>query len=85
MATGPGAVKAAMVLIGIGCSPVLMAAYCSLRGSIRRRSSARWRGSSSGWGLGNIAASLPLALAVEALGWRGGVDLAGVTRWWRGR
>jgi MFS family permease len=65
-------VKLAMGLIGVGCSPVLMASYYIFA----RQFSARVFGSLAGLvigvgSLGNIASSLPLAYAVELMGWRG--------------
>lgn len=65
-------VKLAMGLIGVGCSPVLMANYYIFA----RQFSARVFGSLAGLvigvgSLGNIASSLPLAFAVEMMGWRG--------------
>lgn len=65
-------VKLAMGLIGVGCSPVLMANYYIFA----RQFSARVFGSLAGLvigvgSLGNIASSLPLAYAVELIGWRG--------------
>ena len=75
------AVKLAMVLIGVGCAPVLMAGYYI----IARQYSAAVFGTLAGvmigvGSLGNIASSLPLAYAVEAVGWRGTLwVLAGVS------
>jgi MFS family permease len=65
-------VKLAMGLIGVGCSPVLMASYYIFA----RQFSARVFGTLAGFvvgvgSLGNIASSLPLAWALEAFGWRG--------------
>lgn len=71
MAQGPGAVSAAMVLIGIGCSPVLMASYYILARDFSPAVFATGAGIILGTGsLGNIGAALPLAWAVETLGWR---------------
>lgn len=72
MATGPGAINVAMVLIGMGCAPVLMAAYYIFARSFSPVVFGTLAGVVIGIGsLGNIAASLPLSLAVEAIGWRG--------------
>ncbi|MDZ4309079.1 MAG: MFS transporter [Cypionkella sp.] len=72
MATGPGAINVAMVLIGMGCAPVLMAAYYIFARSFSPAVFGTLAGVVIGIGsLGNIAASLPLSLAVEAIGWRG--------------
>ncbi|MFP4274548.1 MAG: MFS transporter [Paracoccaceae bacterium] len=81
LATTPAHVVAAMFLIGIGCSPVLMgsyyifarlyppAAFASLGAVMIAVGSA-----------GNLAGSAPLALLVEAVGWRPTLlALAGVT------
>ena len=72
VATSAWDVKLAMGLIGVGCSPVLMANYYIFA----RQFSARVFGSLAGLvigvgSLGNIASSLPLAFAVEMFGWRG--------------
>lgn len=71
-ATGPNAVIWAMVLIGMGCSAVLVASYYIFA---RQFSPAVFGTLASlviGAGsLGNIAASLPLSAAVAAFGWRG--------------
>jgi len=70
-AQGPTEIKIAMVLIGIGCAPVLMAAYFILARSARPALFATLAGMVIGIGsLGNIAAALPLARAAEAFGWR---------------
>lgn len=71
-ATGPGAIKVAMVLIGIGCSPVLMASYFIFARLFAPAAFGTLAGMVIGIGsLGNIAASLPLSAAVELIGWRG--------------
>lgn len=81
MATGPGAINVAMVLIGMGCAPVLMAAYYIFARSFSPVVFGTLAGVVIGIGsLGNIAASLPLSLAVEAIGWRGAMwGLSGLT------
>lgn len=74
MAQGPGAVTGAMALIGAGCAPVLMAAYFILARTYAPAVFGTLAGIVLGIGsLGNIGASLPLAAAVEAFGWRGTV------------
>jgi sugar phosphate permease len=80
-AQGVAVLKPAMALIGIGCSPVLMASYVILTRSYPPAAFATLAGAIIGIGsLGNIGAALPLALAVGALGWRTAmVGLAGVT------
>ncbi|MDB5664661.1 MFS transporter [Cypionkella sp.] len=81
LATGPAAINVAMVLIGIGCAPVLMAAYYIFARSFSPAMFSTLAGVAIGIGsLGNIAASLPLSLAVEAIGWRGAMwGLSGLT------
>ncbi len=70
-AQGPVAVQVAMVLIGIGCSPVLMASYYIFARVYSPAVFATLAGAVIGVGsLGNIAGSRPLALLVEAAGWR---------------
>lgn len=70
-ATGPGMINIAMILIGMGCAPVLMASYYIFARSFSPAVFGTLAGVVIGIGsLGNIAASLPLSAAVEALGWR---------------
>ncbi|MBK5926059.1 MFS transporter [Rhodobaculum claviforme] len=80
-AQGPGAVMAAMALLGVGCSSVLMAAWLILARAYPPAVFATLAGALLGAGsLGNIAAAWPLTLAAEAVGWRGALlGLAGVT------
>jgi predicted MFS family arabinose efflux permease len=71
MAQGPGAINLAMVLIGIGCSPVLMASYYIFARTFSPEVFGTLAGAVIGVGsLGNIASSLPLSAAVQAFGWR---------------
>jgi MFS family permease len=64
--------KLAMALIGLGCSPVLMANYYIFARAFSPAVFGTLAGVVIGIGsLGNIASSLPLAYAVEMLGWRG--------------
>jgi MFS family permease len=81
LAQGPGWVSVAMMLIGIGCSPVLMASYYILARDYPVAVFATFAGVILGTGtLGNIGAALPLAWAVESVGWRGTMwGLAGAT------
>lgn len=81
MATGPLSIDIAMVLIGIGCSPVLMASYYIFARVYPPAVFGTLAGAVIGIGsLGNIASSLPLSAAVEAFGWRGTLwTLAAVT------
>ncbi len=71
MATTPTHVQIAMMLIGVGCSPVLMASYFIFARLYSPRVFATLAGAVLGIGtFGNIASSLPMAWAVEAFGWR---------------
>ncbi|MDP3960474.1 MAG: MFS transporter, partial [Pseudorhodobacter sp.] len=71
LAQGPGAVRLAMALIGIGCAPVLMASYYIFARSFSPVVFGTLAGATLGFGsLGNIAGSLPLAWSVAAFGWR---------------
>lgn len=81
IAQGPAALWLAMVLIGAGCAPVLMAAYYIFARTYSATVFGTLAGAVIGFGsLGNVAASLPLSVAVEAFGWRGTLwALAGVT------
>ena len=80
-ATGPGQINAAMILIGIGCSPVLMGAYFIFAREFPARQFGTLAGMVIGVGsLGNLAASAPLTWAVALMGWRGAMwGLAAVT------
>ncbi len=70
-ASTPGHILLAMMLIGVGCSPVLMASYFIFARLFEPRVFGTMAGMVIGIGaLGNIAGALPLALAVESLGWR---------------
>lgn len=61
----------AMALIGIGCSPVLMAGYFIFARVYPAAIFATLAGAMIGLGsFGNLAGSVPLALAVEQFGWR---------------
>ncbi|MBC2836250.1 MFS transporter [Paragemmobacter straminiformis] len=72
MAQGPVALGLAMVLIGAGCAPVLMAAYYIFARTYSAAVFGTLAGAMIGFGsLGNVAASLPLSAAVAAFGWRG--------------
>lgn len=71
LATTPLHINLAMVLIGIGCAPVLMAAYYIFA---REYPPARFVVLASvmvGVGTcGNLVASYPMAIAAETIGWR---------------
>ena len=76
-ATGSDAIKLAMVLIGIGCAPVLMASFYIFARLYRPAVFATLAALVVGLGnSGNLAAALPLSLLVELLGWR--VTLGGL-------
>ncbi len=81
MAQGPGQIYLAMVLIGIGCSPVLMASYYIFARVFPPAVFGTLAGAIIGFGsLGNLAGSLPLAWAAESFGWRGTLwGLAAIT------
>jgi predicted MFS family arabinose efflux permease len=77
-AGSPLTMDIAMILIGIGCAPVLMAGYYIFARVYPAALFATLAGAMVGTGtLGNLAASLPLALAVEAFGWRGALLVLG--------
>ncbi len=80
-AGSPAMLTVAMALIGVGCSPVLMASYFIFAREFSPAVFGTLAGVTIGIGsLGNIGASLPLTMAVESFGWRGTVwVLAGVT------
>jgi predicted MFS family arabinose efflux permease len=64
-------IKLAMVLIGAGCAPVLMAGYFIFARSFAPAAFGTLAALMLGVGtFGNVAASLPLSWAVTAFGWR---------------
>lgn len=70
-AQGPMALHLAMILIGIGCAPVLMAAYFIFARLYSPQVFGTLAGVMVGVGsLGNIAGAAPLAWFVEQVGWR---------------
>ncbi len=72
LATAPWHLPLAMGLIGIGCSPVLMASYYILARVYPAAKFATLAALILAVGQsGNLAGSLPMALVVEAIGWRG--------------
>lgn len=72
-------VIAAMGLIGIGCSPVLMASYFLFARHGAPERFALFTTWFVAFGtLGNVAGTSPLAYAVETFGWRGTIAFLGV-------
>lgn len=71
LAQSPGHVTFAMALLGVGCSPVLMAGYYILARGFPVAVFATLAAAMIGIGsLGNIAGSAPMAWAVAEFGWR---------------
>ena len=71
VAQTPAHIAWAMALIGVGCSPVLMAAYYIFAKMYPAAMFSTLAGSMIGFGsLGNLASSAPMAIAVDAFGWR---------------
>lgn len=71
IATNPLHVALAMALIGVGCSPVLMASYYIFAREFPPSKFATLAAVMLGVGsVGNLVASYPTALAVELMGWR---------------
>nr|MCW1956251.1 MFS transporter [Roseobacter sp.] len=71
LATAPVHISIAMLLIGVGCSPVLMASYYIFARSYPAAVFATLAAVVLGVGsVGNLASALPTTLAVEAFGWR---------------
>ncbi|SEP85457.1 MFS transporter [Thalassovita taeanensis] len=81
MAQGPGQIGLAMALIGVGCAPVLMASYYIFAREYPPAMFATLGAVMIGVGtLGNLAGSVPLAMAVDLVGWRATLGgLAGVS------
>ncbi|MEY8838149.1 MFS transporter [Cribrihabitans sp. XS_ASV171] len=72
VATEPAHVNLAMILIGVGCSPVLMASYFIFAREFPPARFATLAALMLGVGsVGNLVASYPTALAAEWIGWRG--------------
>ena len=71
LATSPLHISIAMALIGVGCAPVLMAAYYIFARDYPPARFAVLASIMVGLGsLGNLVASYPMALSAELLGWR---------------
>ncbi|MHA6264793.1 MFS transporter [Arenibacterium sp. CAU 1754] len=72
LAVTPMQINIAMLLIGIGCSPVLMASYYIFAREYPPARFATLAALMLGVGsAGNLVASYPMALANELIGWRG--------------
>lgn len=70
-ATNPIHINIAMGLIGVGCSPVLMASYFIFARSFPAAKFATLAALMLGVGsVGNLVASYPMAWAAETIGWR---------------
>ncbi|MDE4305450.1 MFS transporter [Phaeobacter gallaeciensis] len=71
LASGPFHIAVAMFLIGVGCSPVLMASYFIFAQTYPPVRFATLAALMLGVGsVGNLVASYPTALAVDLVGWR---------------
>ncbi|NRB35282.1 MAG: MFS transporter [Rhodobacteraceae bacterium] len=81
LAQSPGQIEAAMVLIGIGCSPVLMASYYIFARQYPPARFATLAAVMLGVGsFGNLFAAWPTAVMAEAVGWRATLwGLAGIS------
>lgn len=81
LAQAPWHINAAMIGIGIGCAPVLMASYFIFARSYPPAMFATLGAMVIGFGsIGNILSSAPTAWAADLIGWRGTLFvLAGLT------
>ncbi|MEM5476121.1 MFS transporter [Pacificibacter sp. AS14] len=71
MAQGPWGIYAAMGLIGVGCSPVLMLSFYIFARSAPSNRFGTLAGLVVGLGsLGNLAATVPLSWSMSLIGWR---------------
>ena len=71
VAQGPLYIHAAMLLIGVGCSPVLMASFFIFAREFDPAKFATLAALMIGVGtVGNLISSYPMALAAETIGWR---------------
>jgi predicted MFS family arabinose efflux permease len=71
LAQGPGAITAAMILIGIGCAPILMSTYYIFARVFPAAVFGTLAGVTVGLSsLGNILSAAPLAWLVDGFGWR---------------
>jgi predicted MFS family arabinose efflux permease len=70
-AQSPGTITLAMILIGMGCAPVLMATYYIFARTLPAAIFGTLAGVTVGLSsLGNILSAAPMAWAVETFGWR---------------
>ena len=81
LAEGPATIHLAMVLIGIGCSPVMVTAYFIFARIYPPKVFGALGGATIAIGsLGNMAGAAPLAWTIDAFGWRETLwALAGIT------
>ncbi len=81
LATTPLQISLAMALIGVGCSPVLMASYYIFARQFPPAQFATLAALMLGVGsVGNLVAAWPMAWATETMGWRAALwGLAGVS------
>ena len=81
VATNATTIIIAMGLIGLGCAPVLMAAFFLFAHNYSEASFATLGATFIGIGsLGNVLGSAPLAFAIESLGWQSvALWLCGIT------
>lgn len=71
LALGPGGIILAMALIGLGCSPILMATYYIFARTFSAAVFGTLAGVTVGVSsFGNILSAAPLAWAVDRFGWR---------------
>lgn len=71
LAQGPGAITLAMMLIGIGCAPILMSTYYIFARQFAPAVFGTLAGVTVGVSsLGNILSAAPLAGLIAAFGWR---------------
>ena len=85
LAGGPWAIHLSMALIGIGCSPVLMAAYYIFARIYSPAVFGTLAGAVIGFGsLGNILGAAPLSALVEAVGWRAALWGHAAVYWYPG-
>jgi MFS family permease len=70
-AQGPGTITLAMILIGIGCAPILMSTYYIFARTLPAAIFGTLAGLTVGVSsLGNILSAAPMAWAVDSFGWR---------------